>query len=70
MSTLKYSLTHDNIKWIEGVLANDENSSDDELVNYFMSNGLNTTQAQGVVQHRDAYLNEVVFYGAGPLWAS
>ena len=70
MSTLKYRLTHGDIEWIEGVLANDENSSDEELVAYFIGNGLTARQAQCVVMHSDSYLNEVIFNGDGPLWDS
>lgn len=68
MSTLKYGLSHGEIEWIEGVLANDEISSDEELAAYFIGNGLSAQQAQAIVLHRDAYLNEVVFNGSGPLW--
>lgn len=70
MSTLKYGLTHDNIEWIEGVLSNDENSTKEELVEYFTRNGLTAEQAQTVVQHRDDYLNDILFNGSGPLWDS
>ncbi|WP_303749306.1 hypothetical protein [Stenotrophomonas pigmentata] len=68
MSTLKYGLNYGDIEWIEGVLANDENSTNEELVEYFTGNGLTADQAQAVVQHRDDYLNDIVFNGSGPLW--
>lgn len=61
-------LTADDIRWIEGVLANDEQSTDDELVAYFEKNGLTAQQAKDVVGYRDTYLSTVVFDGAGPLW--
>ena len=61
-------LIADDIRWIEQVLSNDENSTDKELVAYFQQNGLTNQQAQDVVSHRDAYLNDIVFDGSGPLW--
>lgn len=61
-------LTADDIRWIEGVLSNDEVSTDDELVDYFQANGLSAQQARDVVAHRTTYLNDIVSEGAGPLW--
>ena len=61
-------LTANDIRWIEQVLSNDENSTDEELIAYFQQNDLTNQQAQDVVSHRDAYLNDVVFDGQGPLW--
>lgn len=61
-------LSADDIRWIEGVLSNDENSTDDELLAYFQDNGLSAQQARDVVSHRDTYLGDIVFDGAGPLW--
>ena len=61
-------LTTQDIRWIESVLSNDEESTDDELVAYFQDNGLTAQQAQDVVAHRATYLNDVVFDGQGPLW--
>lgn len=61
-------LTADDIRWIEGVLSNDEDSTDDELVEYFQGNGLSAQQARDVVGHRTTYLNDIVSDGAGPLW--
>jgi len=62
------NLSADDIRWIEGVLSNDENSSDDELRDYFQANGLTARQARDVVSHRAAYLDDIVFDGSGPLW--
>lgn len=61
-------IKQDDIRWIEQVLSNDENSTDEELVDYFKANGLTERQAIWAVSHRDAYLNDVVFDGQGPLW--
>ena len=65
---IKYGLKHEDIAWIEGVLSNDENSTDDELLVYFQVNGLTADQASEVVAHRSTYLNDLVFDGTGPLW--
>jgi len=61
-------LTANDIRWIEGVLSNDEVSTDEELLEYFQGNGLSAQQARDVVAHRSTYLNDIVFDGAGPLW--
>lgn len=61
-------LTAEDIRWIEGVLSNDENSTDEELQAYFQGNGLTAQQAKDVVAHRSTYLNDIVSDGAGPLW--
>lgn len=61
-------LTAQDIRWIEDVLSNDENSTDDELVEYFQANGLTSQQAKSVIEHRLTYLNDIVFDGQGPLW--
>ncbi|WP_140722524.1 hypothetical protein [Pseudomonas sp. Hp2] len=62
------NLTAQDIHWIEGVLSNDEESTDEELIAYFQANGLTARQARDVVAHRAIYLNNVVFHGQGPLW--
>jgi len=43
------------IEWIEGVLSNDENSTDQEMVEYFMSEGLKKREAVSWVTLRDEY---------------
>jgi hypothetical protein len=61
-------LTNQDIHWIEGVLSNDEASTDEELVDYFQANGLTLQQARDVVSHRATYLDDIVIDGQGPLW--
>lgn len=47
-----------NIEWIEAVLANDENSSDAELVAYFMKEGgMTSSEATYWVSKRNDYLH-------------
>lgn len=67
MTTLKYSLKPDQFVWIEDVLSNDEESSDEELRMYFVANGLADEQAQAVLVHRQDYLLNIYFVGQGPL---
>ena len=43
-------------KWIAAVLSNDENSTDAQLVAYFMENGIPALSAWSIVSQRDAYL--------------
>lgn len=43
-------------RWIEAVLANDETSSDAELLAYFIENGLTPEQAASQVARRDSFL--------------
>ena len=52
------NLTEQMQGWIETVLSNDEASSDEELIRYFVENGLNVDTARRLVQEeRTAYLN-------------
>jgi len=46
------------IKWISAVLQNDENSSDDELKEYFVKNGLTIEESERVVAQREKALND------------
>ncbi len=43
-------------EWIEAVLANDEASSDEELLDYFIDNGLHPEYAAALVKSRDEIL--------------
>jgi hypothetical protein len=51
----------DKEKWIKSVLSNDEYSSDEELITYFMEEGkLTKDEAVAWVKKRDIYLNNIV----------
>ena len=41
------------LKWVMAIMLNDENSSDDELVEYFSENGLTSNQAGKVIALRN-----------------
>jgi hypothetical protein len=47
----------DTTKWIEAVLSNDENTTDEELLAYFTDNGVTAEDAASWIAKRDAYLN-------------
>jgi len=51
--------------WITAVLANDEFSTDEELVRYFLLNGLSERDAQKWVARRSDYLTNIRVKGAG-----
>ncbi len=67
MSQLKYGLSSDQVTWVEDQLSNDEVSSDEDLQEYFVSNGLSIPQARDVVKHRQDYLLNIYRIGDGPL---
>lgn len=51
----------DKDKWIKSVLSNDEYSSDEELVTYFMQEGnLTEDEAKAWISKRSFYLNNIV----------
>jgi hypothetical protein len=45
--------------WVEDVLTNDESSSDKEMVEYFVENGIEREKAVKLVSLRDQYLNQI-----------
>lgn len=67
MSQLKYGLSSDQVTMAEDLLSNDEVSGDEELMEYFVSNGFSMGQAMGVVTHRQDYLLNIYRSGEGPL---
>lgn len=67
MAAIKYGLTPDEVVWVEGVLSNDEDSRDPDLVRYFVRGGLSQQQAEAVVGHRGDYLRNTYVTGFGPL---
>ena len=56
------------LKLVEGSLSNDEVSSDEEMQEYFISNGLEE-QAQQALTYRDQYLNNIYLDGFTPITA-
>jgi len=64
----RYGLDAKAIGWIEDVLSNDENSTNAELVEYFLKQGLSRLRADSVLRHRENYLIRFYNVGKGPLW--
>src|SRR3989344_5473225 len=54
---------------VEGSLSNDEVSSDEEMLEYFISNGLTEEQARQALTYRDQYLNNIYLDGFTPITA-
>ncbi|WP_353980915.1 hypothetical protein [Salinicola endophyticus] len=52
---------------IEDVLSNDEVSSDEELVDYFIEEGIPADAAKEAVAYRDRYLLNIYKAGHGPI---
>ena len=52
--------TEEELLWIEAVLSNDENSTDEELLAHFIANGLSEENAKIWISKRDCYLNAAI----------
>lgn len=52
---------------VEGRLSNDEVSSDEEMQEYFISNGLTEEQARQALTYRDQYFNNIYLDGFTPI---
>ena len=52
---------------VEGSLSNDEVSSDEEMLAYFIDNGLSEEQARQALTYRDQYLNTISLEGFTPI---
>ena len=52
------------LRWVNATLQNDEFSTDNELVEYFINGGLTQQEAQRAVNQRGKCLNDI-FYEAG-----
>lgn len=63
----RYGLDAKAIECIEDVLSNDENSTNAELVDYFLKQGMSRLQAESVLRHREDYLLNLYRTGEGPL---
>ena len=63
----RYGLDAKSVEWVEDVLSNDENSTNAELVEYFLKHGVRRLQAESVLWHREDYLLNLYRTGDGPL---
>ena len=55
------------LKLVEGSLSNDEVSSDEEMLGYFIDNGLTEEQARQALTYRDQYLANLYLDGFTPI---
>ncbi len=46
-------------RWIKATLANDEDSTDEELLTYFTENGVEEKEAKAWISKREKYLTEL-----------
>ncbi|HHT8991552.1 TPA: hypothetical protein ACT5B2_005239 [Burkholderia cenocepacia] len=58
------------LKLVEGSLSNDEVSSDEEMLEYFISNGITEEQARQALTYRSQYLNNIYLDGFTPITAA
>lgn len=47
-------------KWVASILSNDEYSSDEELIEHFISQGATKEEAEYYITKRSYYLNNIV----------
>ncbi|MAM55741.1 MAG: hypothetical protein CMN25_00175 [Salinicola sp.] len=61
------ALTETQLHTIEDLLSNDENSSDEELVTFFISEGIPEGSARQALTYRDRYLTTIYLNGHAPI---
>ena len=67
MDSILAALPPSLLKLVEGSLSNDEVSSDEEMLEYFISNGLTEEQARQALTYRDQYLANLYLDGFTPI---
>lgn len=67
MKTSLQSLSPELLGLVEGQLSNNEDSSDDELVQYFIQSGLTEVQSRDAISFRPRYRINVYFAGHTPI---
>ena len=67
MDTILTSLPVSLLRLVEDQLSNDEVSSDEELLDYFISNGLTEVQARQALTYRNQYLINIYLDGFSPI---
>lgn len=55
------------LTFVEGQLSNDEASSDEEMLEHFIHNGLTQPQAEQALTYRNLYLNNIYMFGQTPI---
>ncbi|WP_140720769.1 MULTISPECIES: hypothetical protein [Gammaproteobacteria] len=69
MDPILTALSPSLLAYVEGQLSNDEVSSDEEMLDYFVANGLTEEQARHALTYRDQYLNNLYLEGFTPITA-
>lgn len=67
MDTILASLPMSLLRLVEDQLSNNEVSSDEELLNYFISNGLTEVQSRQALTYRNQYLTNIYLDGFSPI---
>ncbi|MGE0371796.1 MAG: hypothetical protein AB7Q01_07900 [Gammaproteobacteria bacterium] len=67
MDAILSSISIAALRLVEDVLSNDESSSDDELLDYFIANGLTEPQARQALTYRSQYLCNLFLSGHTPI---
>lgn len=55
------------LRFVEDQLSNNDASSDDELLDHFVANGLSEVQARQALTYRDRYLGRIYLDGFTPI---
>ncbi|HEV2680824.1 MAG TPA: hypothetical protein VGV14_10030 [Rhodanobacter sp.] len=67
MDPILASLPMSLLAYVEGQLSNDEVSSDEEMLDYFVVNGLTDVQARQALTYRGRYLRNLYRTGFTPI---
>ncbi len=67
MDAILASLPDSLLRFVEDQLTNNEVSSDEELFDHFVSNGLTEEQARQALTYRDRYLGNLYLDGFTPI---
>ncbi|THF64838.1 hypothetical protein E6C76_12435 [Pseudothauera nasutitermitis] len=70
MDPILTSLPPSLLAYVEVQLSNDEVSSDEEMLDDFVANGLTEEQARQALTYRDLYLNNIYLDGFTPITAA
>lgn len=70
MDPILTSLPPSLLAYVEVQLSNDEVSSDEEMLDYFVANGLTEEQARRALTYRGLYLNNIYLDGFTPITAA
>ncbi len=67
MDTILSSLSATALRFVEDQLSNDESSSDQELLEHFVANGLTEEQGRQALTYRSQYLRNLYLEGFTPI---